>query len=70
MKYAYVIERAGNRYRAYVPDLPGCIASGDSLEEAERALRIAIRYHVEELRSGGQSVPPPTSSVNYVGAPY
>ena len=67
MKYAVVIERSGARFRAHVPDLPGCMATGSTVEEAEQALHLAIRFHVADLKRGGLAVPPPTSRVNYVG---
>jgi predicted RNase H-like HicB family nuclease len=47
MRYAVVIEMAGANYSAYVPDLPGCVATGDTREEAERELREAVRFHLE-----------------------
>lgn len=68
MKYAFVIEQCGQRYRAYVPDLPGCMATGDSPDEAEQGLSLAIRYHLADLKRSGHAVPPPTSRVNYVRA--
>ncbi len=66
MKFAIVIEQRGTRFRAYVPDLPGCTAGGASLEEAEAGIRLAIRYHIDELKSDGGHVPTPMSQVNYV----
>ena len=66
MKYAIVIERRANRYRAYVPDLPGCTASGTSLEEVEVSVRLAIKYHILGLRSDKADVPLPVSQVDYV----
>jgi predicted RNase H-like HicB family nuclease len=50
MHYAVVIERAGNNYSAYVPDLPGCVATGRTVEEAEAEIREAIEFHLEGLR--------------------
>jgi predicted RNase H-like HicB family nuclease len=66
MKYAIVIEQRGNRYRAYVPDLPGCTATGASLEEVEMSIRLAIQYHILGLKGDGATVPLPVSRVNYV----
>lgn len=66
MRYAIVIENAGSNYSAYVPDLPGCVASGNSIEEAERAIRDAIAFHLEGLRQDGTPVPQPSSRVDYV----
>ncbi len=66
MKYAVVIEDAGPNYSAYVPDLPGCVAVGDSLEEVEREIQEAIRFHIDGLRDDGIDVPPPRTVVEYV----
>jgi predicted RNase H-like HicB family nuclease len=68
MRYAVVIERAEGNYSAYVPDLPGCVATGESVEAVERELRDAIRFHIEGLKEDGLPVPQPTSSVDYVEA--
>jgi predicted RNase H-like HicB family nuclease len=46
MRYAVVIEKAGDNYSAYVPDIPGCVATGDAREEAEREIRAAVRFHL------------------------
>jgi len=70
MKYAIVIEKAENNYSAYVPDLPGCITTGKSLEETRRLMREAIEFHIEGLRLHGDPVPQPTSICEYIaGAP-
>jgi predicted RNase H-like HicB family nuclease len=66
MKYAIVIEQRANRYRAYVPDLPGCTATGANLEEVEVSIRLAIQYHILGLKGDGATVPLPMSRVNYV----
>jgi len=66
MRYAVVIEQAENNYSAYVPDLPGCVATGDSIAETEQAIREAIEFHIEGLREDGVAVPRPTSRVDYV----
>ena len=66
MHYAIVIEWAGTNYSAYVPDLPGCIAVGDTLTEVQQSIREAIALYVEVLREDGQPVPPPSSQVAYV----
>ena len=66
MKYAVVIEKAGSNFSAYVPDLPGCVATGATVEDAEREIRAAIEFHLEGLRRGGYEVPVPSSSVEYV----
>jgi predicted RNase H-like HicB family nuclease len=68
MRYAVVIERAGENYSAYVPDLPGCIATGATVAEVEREIRAAIRFHVEGLEEDGLPVPEPQSLIEYVEA--
>jgi predicted RNase H-like HicB family nuclease len=68
MRYAVVIERADGNYSAYVPDLPGCVATGPTIEEVERDIREAIRFHIEGLREDGLAVPPPSSIIEYVEA--
>ena len=65
-RYAVVFEQSRTGYAAYVPDLPGCIASGDSIEDAERLIGEAIAFHIEGLREDGLPVPPPTSRCEYV----
>lgn len=66
MRYAVVIERAADNFSAYVPDLPGCVATGRTPQEAEEQIREAIAFHVEGLREDGISVPVPVSRVEYV----
>jgi predicted RNase H-like HicB family nuclease len=66
MKYAIVIGQHANQFKAYVPDLPGCTASGTSLEEVEVSIRLAIQYHILDLKGDGATVPLPVSRVNYV----
>lgn len=66
MKYATVIERAENNYSAYVPDLPGCVATGATIEEVESQLREAIEFHLEGMREDGELIPPPSSHVEYI----
>lgn len=66
MRYAVVIESAGPNYSAYVPDLPGCIATGATLAEAEAAIREAIAFHLDGLREDGLPIPAPSSKVDYV----
>ena len=66
MRYAIVIENAGPNFSAYVPDLPGCVATGATVEEAECEIREAIEFHLEGLREDGSPIPPPSSAVRYV----
>lgn len=66
MQYSVVIERTDNGYSAYAPDLPGCIAAGDSQVEVEKLIREAIIMHLESLREHGDPVPEPQTSVALV----
>ncbi len=66
MRYAIVIENAGANFSAYVPDLPGCIATGATLSEAEQQIREAIEFHLEGMKEDGTPIPPPSSRVEYV----
>jgi len=66
MRYAIVIEKAENNYAAYVPDLPGCVATGRTIEETEKEIREAIDLHVRGMREDGLPIPEPSSSVDYV----
>jgi len=68
MRYAVVIEKADGNYSAYVPDLPGCVATGATVAEAEEEIRAAIRFHVEGLKQDGLPIPEPTSIADYVEA--
>ncbi|MDQ2829842.1 MAG: type II toxin-antitoxin system HicB family antitoxin [Chloroflexota bacterium] len=63
MKYAVVIERAPHNYAAYVPDLPGCITTGATVEETERNIREAIELHLEGMREDGLPIPQPQTAV-------
>ena len=66
LRYAVVIEEANGNYSAYVPDLPGCVATGATPEDTERQIREAIEFHLDGLREDGISIPPPSSRVQYV----
>jgi predicted RNase H-like HicB family nuclease len=66
MRYAIVIEKMESNYSAYVPDLPGCIATGSTIEETEASIKEAIAFHLEGMREDRQSIPIPTSLVDYV----
>ena len=66
MKYAVVIEKAGENFSAYVPDLPGCIVTGDTASEAEQQIREAISFHLDGLREDGMEIPEPSCAVGYV----
>ena len=66
MRYAIVVEKAENNYSAYAPDLPGCIATGSTVKEAEQEIQAAIQFHIEGLREDGLPVPAPDSVVEYL----
>ena len=66
MRYAIVIEKSPSNYAAYVPDLPGCIATGATVAETESLIREAIEFHLEGLRADGLPVPPANSQVEYI----
>ena len=66
MKYAVIIEKGPTSYGAYVPDLPGCMATGDTREEVIKLIQEAIEFHIEGLREDGQPVPPPSSSIEFI----
>ena len=66
MKYAVVIEEGPKSFGAYVPDLPGCIAAGETRTEVILLIEEAIAFHVQDLRAQGENIPPPSSSVEFV----
>ena len=68
MKYAVVIESGENNYSAYVPDLPGCVACGQSTEEVRALIEEAVGLHIESMRAHGETVPAPTTTVDRVRA--
>ncbi|ESZ11104.1 MULTISPECIES: type II toxin-antitoxin system HicB family antitoxin [unclassified Mesorhizobium] len=68
MRYAVVIEKAGENFSAYVPDLPGCIATGATVPEVKIEIRDAIRFHIEGLRADGLDIPKGLSLTKYVEA--
>jgi predicted RNase H-like HicB family nuclease len=66
MRYAVVIETAEENYSAYVPDLPGCIATGSTVAEVQQSIREAIELHLSGMREDGIPLPPPSSQVDYI----
>ena len=66
MKYAVIIEKGEKGYGAYVPDLPGCIAAGDTKEEVKKLIHEAIEFHIEGLREDGVQIPQPASSIEFI----
>ncbi len=65
-KYLVIFEKAGKNYSAYSPDIPGCIATGKTRDEAERNIKEAISFHIEGLKEDGLPVPEPSSFPEYV----
>jgi len=61
MQYGIVIEKAAGNYSAYVPDMPGCVSTGDTIEEVERNIRDAIRFHIDGLEEDGLPIPEPSA---------
>ncbi len=68
MRYAVVIEKGPTSVGAYVPDLPGCVAVADTVEEARRLIADAIQVHLEGMRADGEPIPKPSSLCEYVDA--
>jgi predicted RNase H-like HicB family nuclease len=66
MRYAVVIEKAQGNYSAYVPDLPGCIATGETVAEVQELIREAVELHIAGMREDGLAIPPPSSQVEYI----
>lgn len=68
MRYAIVIEKAANNYSAYVPDLPGCVSTGQTVLEVEHEIIEAIQFHLDGMRENGLEIPEPSSLCEYVNA--
>ena len=68
MRFAIVIEQTEGNYSAYVPDLPGCVATGDTVQAVEAEIRDAIRFHIDGLKADGLPIPAATSIADYVEA--
>jgi predicted RNase H-like HicB family nuclease/uncharacterized protein YegP (UPF0339 family) len=67
LKYAVVVEQGESSFGAHVPDLPGCVAVGETREEVLKLIEEAIEFHIEGLKEDGQPIPEPSSSIEYVG---
>ncbi len=61
-RYTIIIEKAGNNYSAYCPDLPGCIATGQTVEETVERMKEAMAFHIEGLKKEGLKIPEPTTT--------
>ena len=66
MQYLVIIEKGASSYGAYVPDLPGCVAVGETKAEVRKLITEAIRFHIEGLREDGDVVPPPSSTAAFI----
>jgi len=66
MRYAVVIEKSDSGYGAYVPDLPGCVAVGETLEDTSRLIKEAIEFHLQGMREDGVTAPQPSAVTEYV----
>lgn len=66
MQYAVIIEKSATGFGAFVPDLPGCVAVGETEEEVRQLIREAIEFHLDGLRDDGEPIPPPSARVEYI----
>jgi predicted RNase H-like HicB family nuclease len=66
MRYAIVIEKSENGYGAYVPDLPGCVALGETVDETEVLIKEAMEFHIDGFREDGVEIPKPSAIAEYV----
>lgn len=65
-RYLVIIEESSSGFSAFLPDLPGCIATGATRDEVESLMREGVEFHLETLRESGEPVPPPRSTAAYV----
>ena len=68
MRYVMIIEPGARNYSAYLPDLPGCVATGQTIDEVRERMRLAIELHLEGMREDGLPIPQPTTLADYVEA--
>jgi len=68
MRYAVVIEKGDQNYSAYVPDLPGCVATGETQAEVEAEIRAAVKFHIDGLKEDSLPIPEPTASFTFADA--
>jgi predicted RNase H-like HicB family nuclease len=68
VKYAVVYEQTPRNWSAYVPDLPGCVATGQTREEVERLITDGVRLHIDLMQQSGEPIPAPTTRVGSVDA--
>ena len=68
MRYVMIIEPGARNYSAYLPDLPGCVATGQTIDEVRDRMRVAVELHLEGMREDGLPIPQPTTLADYVEA--
>lgn len=68
MRYAIVIEKAGDNFSGYIPDVPGCVATGATVEETRKRLEEALAMHLQGLREDGLPIPEPSTVTDYIAA--
>ncbi|MGO9210902.1 MAG: type II toxin-antitoxin system HicB family antitoxin [Terriglobales bacterium] len=66
MKYTAIYEKSATGYGAYIPDLPGCVATGKTKAQVKKLIREAIELHIESLKQHGEPVPEPTSMADSI----
>ncbi len=66
MRFAILMDKTATGFSAHVPDLPGCVAAGETQEETMQLIRDAIEFHIEEMRQNGETIPEPTLSFEYI----
>jgi len=68
-KILIIIEKAGDNYSAYAPDLPGCVATGETIEETESTMYQAVEMHIQGLKEDNLPIPPPSARAEYIVLP-
>jgi len=66
VKYVYIIEKVESSYGAYVPDLPGCVAAGETREKTKKLIQETIEFHIDGLKEDGNPIPVPNSEAEYI----
>ena len=69
MRYPIIIEKAENNYAAYSPDVPGCVATGKTIEEVKQQYAEALEFHFEGLKEGNEPIPQPSTVLSYIELP-
>ncbi|MCX6164542.1 MAG: type II toxin-antitoxin system HicB family antitoxin [Ignavibacteriae bacterium] len=66
MKYTVIIEKGEKNYSAYIPDLPGCVSTGDTIEEIKKNILDAVEFHIQGMKEDGEPIPEPTTLNDYI----